>query len=111
MNFRYKNRPPKDEALIKHTIKRFKERFNVDVDEDYVLHLGKRIRNLKECESLYKQSNTRSIYLVRKENENDIMNIDYIAVYNKDKHKVCTVFPVEYLDEWECDEEIGEDAF
>lgn len=97
------NKKPKDLALVKHTIKRFKERFNIDVDDVYISQLQNRIRNNKDCSFYGEQSCSRTVWIMQKDNT---INTDFVAVYNKTKHKICTVFPLDYLEEWGNQEEV-----
>lgn len=80
----------KDKCVNNHLIKRLKQRFNIDATNNDIMQLVSYIKK-GNSEYLGSQSNVRTLHKV------NFCNVDMIAVYNKEKKLVHTVFPVEWL--------------
>ena len=86
-------RQEKSKSMDIHVINRFKERFNFKAtveDINHIIHMIK--SNEKDgVEPIYKQSNTRTVWKI------NYKDLEFLAIYHKDKHRLCTVMPVDWL--------------
>lgn len=87
------HRQDKSKSMDIHVINRFKERFNFKAtkeDIDHIVHMIK--SNEKDgIEPIYKQSNTRTVWKIK------YKDLEFLAIYHKDKHRLCTVMPLDWL--------------
>jgi hypothetical protein len=77
-------------TLIKHSQKRIKQRYGLNLREDEIRHIGKLIRE-KKATFIARQSNNRTIW--------EVPAFGFIipVVYDKSKKTIATVLPKDYI--------------
>ena len=74
----------KKKHLIKHSLKRYFERYKQEIDENQILAWNGDIKkNRDNVKLIEKQSLTRSLYLI---------NSNIYAIYNHNLKCICTIF-------------------
>lgn len=83
----------KERSMDIHVIKRFRERFNFKAtkeDIDHIVHMIK-TNMCNGAEPVYKQSNMRTVWKI------NYKDLDFLAVYNRSKHRLSTVMPLDWI--------------
>lgn len=92
-----KNRLKKNDCMDFHVLKRFRQRFSKNFDRRDIRTIVAMILEGK-TEPIYALSNIKKLHIV------SYNGISFCCVYNKQRKRIHTVFPVEWLEDGSYDE-------